>query len=357
MVGGGPGALIGESHRAAAKAAGFELVAGAFSSKIEISQEMGAKLRLNPARVYATGEALIEGEAKRKDGAQAIIIATPNHLHAPIAMAALRTGMHVICDKPLCFSLKEAQALAALSRQTSCVFGVTYSYSGYAAVRRAREMVEAGEIGALRFVNGEFVQDWLSTALERQGVKLAEWRMDPQRSGLAGTCADLGTHLWHLAEFITGVTPAHLSAELATMVEGRELDDTAMIRMRYANGARGQLTATQATPSSGGHLFIRVYGEKAGIEWHAQAPYELRLLRPGGAPEIIQLPTRGTSPEVPNARPLGIPWAFEALYVDFAKAIRGGNAGYPDVIAGLSGMAFIEAAVRSSAEDGAWIRL
>lgn len=319
---------------------------------------MGGKLGLDPARVYATWESLIDEERARGDGAEAIIVVTPNHLHAPIAKHALRARMHVICDKPLCISLAEAQALAELARQTSRVFGVTYSYAGFAAVRRAREIVRSSELGSLRFVAGEFIQDWLSSPLERAGLKMAEWRMDPQRSGLAGTCADLGTHLWHLAEFITGETPPSLSAELATMVEGRMLDDTAMVRMRYANGARGQLTATQATPASGGHLFIRVHGEKGGLEWRAQTSHELKLLKPGAPAEILPVPTTGSLPEVPGARPPGIPWAFEALYRDFAAAIRGAKSGgYPDVNAGLSGMAFIEAAVRSSAQDGAWIRL
>jgi predicted dehydrogenase len=180
--------------------------------------------------------------------------------------------------------------------------------------------------------------------------------MDPTRSGIAGTCADLGTHLWHLAEFITGARPSKLSAELATMVEGRQLDDVAMVRLRYPNGARGQMLATQCTPSSGGHAFIRVHGEKGGLEWRVQAPQELKLFKTGAVAEVLPVPTEGTIPPVAGAPP-GYLWAFEALYREFAGAIRSGGRAKPDVEDGLSGMRFIEAAVRSSAKDGAWTTL
>jgi predicted dehydrogenase len=352
MVGGGPGALIGNAHRVAASAGGFKLVAGAFSSSADSCRQMGETLSLDPQRCYGSWEKMIEAERARPDGAEALIVITPNNLHAPMAMKALSAGMHVVCDKPLCVSVAEAEELVRLTRAKSRVFGVTYTFAGFKAVQRAAEIVQSGELGALRFVAAEFIQDWLTNLLETQGVKMAAWRMDPTRSGIAGTCADLGTHLWHLAEFITGVRPTQLSAELATMVVGRQLDDVAMVRVRYPNGARGQLLATQCTPASGGHAFIRVHGEKGGLEWRVQAPHDLQLFKPGAPAEVLPVPTEGTIPVVPGAPP-GYLWAFEALYRGFAEAMRSGGTVKPDVEDGLSGMRFIAAAVRSSAKDGA----
>jgi predicted dehydrogenase len=354
MVGGGPGALIGNAHRAAAAAGGFQLVAGAFSSNLDACRQMGETLSLDPQRCYGSWEAMIDAERARSDGAEAVIVITPNHLHAPVAKKALEAKLHVVCDKPLCLTVAEAEELVRLTQKNARVFGVTYTFAGFKAVKRAAEIVQSGEIGALRFVSGEFIQDWLTNLLETQGVKMAAWRMDPKRSGVAGTCADLGTHLWHLAEFITGERPVSLSAELATVVKGRELDDIAMVRLRYANGARGHLTATQATPASGGHAFIRIHGETGGLEWRVQAPNELKLFKPGGPSETLAVPTEGTIPTVAGAPP-GYLWAFEDLYRGFAKAIREGGRAKPDVEDGLSGMKFIETSVRSSAQDGTWL--
>lgn len=352
MLGGGPGALIGEAHRAAASVAGFELVAGAFSSDADKSRAQAAKSGLDPAMGYGDWRALIADAEKL--GLQAAIIVTPNHLHAPQALAALEAGLHVVCDKPLCHSRAEADALQAAAQGR--VFGVTYTYAGYAALTRAREMVASGALGPLRLVQVDYLQDWLALPIERQGVGMAAWRLDPQRSGPAGATGDIGTHAFHMAEFVTGARPQALSADLSAMVEGRALDDTALIRLRYPNGARGQLTISQATASSGGGLRFAAMGEQGGVAWSLDEPHVLRVLKRGAPAELVQVETTGPLPQVPGA-PSGFLNAFAALYGRFAANINGTATPYPDIGDGARGVAFIEAAVASSHADGAWTAL
>src|ERR687893_652283 len=228
MVGGGRGAFIGAVHRIAARIDDrWQFVAGALSSDPERARLSGEDLLLDPERIYGSLDEMAERESARPDGIDAVSIVTPNHAHAAAAEAFLKAGIHVICDKPLTTTVAEAERLAALARESGLIFAVTHNYTGYPLVRQARAMVEAGEIGSVRVVQVEYPQDWLSTRLEDTGQKQAEWRVDPARSGPAGSVGDIGTHAFNLAEFVAGDEVEVVAAELHTFVEGRRLDDNA----------------------------------------------------------------------------------------------------------------------------------
>ena len=351
MAGGGPGAMIGEAHRIAAAASGFELVAGAFASDAGRSAAQAERSKLAAARSYADWDQLLaDAPALQLDAA---VIVTPNHLHAGMIIAALKAGLHVIADKPMCITGAEADAIASAAKASGRIVGITYTYAGYPALRRAAGMVASGELGQIRLIQGEFVQDWLVEPNEASGI----WRLDPQRAGPGGTTADLGTHLFHLASFVTGLHPSQLSAELMSFVPGRQTPDTGLIRMRYGSGARGVLTVSQAAAAGArGGLSFRALGDKAGIGWRIEAPHQLEVFRPGQRPENVEVDSAGPLPEVPGA-PAGFLNAFAALYRDFGGAISGAGTVYPGLADGMRGVGFVEAAVESSRRDGAWVDL
>lgn len=354
MIGGGPGAMIGEAHRLAARAAGFELVAGAFSSDVGKSAHQAKASGLPEGAGYADWQALIA--AARDLRLDALVIATPNHLHAPVAIAALKAGLHVICDKPLATSRAEAESIAAAARRADRIVGVTYTYAGFAALKRAAELVAEGALGSLRLIQAEFFQDWFTARVEDTGLGFAAWRMDPSQAGPAGVTADLGTHLWQLLAMVTGTAPEAISADLTALTPSRPLDDTALVRLRYANGARGQLAVTQAAACSGGGLRLQIMGDKSGLAWSLDNPFELKRLGLGGPAEVLSFPNDGPYAALKGPPP-GLLDAFTSVYVGFAGAIRGEAAAYPGLSEGLSGMAFIEAALSSSRRDGAWVKL
>lgn len=372
MVGGGEGAFIGAVHRMAARLDGeYELLAGALSATPEKALRSGLALGLDPARVYADFEAMARAEARRRDGIEAVAIVTPNHMHAPAALAFLKRGIHVICDKPLATSLRQAQGLKAATDRAGVVFAVTYSYSGYAMVRHARAMVAAGEIGRIRVVQVEYPQEWLTEALEQTGQKQAEWRTDPARSGAGGSIGDIGTHAFHLAGFVSGLAVTEISAELTSFVAGRRLDDNVQVMLRYENGARGSLWASQVAPGNENGLRLRIYGEKGGLEWAQEQPDQLKW-SPFG--EVQRIVTRGSGganaaaqrvTRVPSGHPEGYLEAFATIYREAAAAIRARQSGepvpshctFPTLEDGLRGMAFIEAAVASSRANARWTKL
>ncbi len=353
MIGGGPGAMIGEAHRMTAKAAGWTLVAGAFSSDPQKSRQQAEASGLSPDMGYGDWRALIADAGRL--GLDAIIVVTPNHLHAEPVIAALETGLHVVCDKPLARDTSETAAIAAAAAHARGRVFVTYTYAGFEAVRHAAKLVSEGAIGTLRLVQASYFQDWLATKLEDTGLGLAAWRMDPARSGPAGATADIGTHLWHLCSLVTGTLPEAISADLSAQVPGRKLDDTGLIRVRYANGARGQLAVTQAAICAPGGLDLQVMGDKGGLSWSIAQPFDLRLLKPGDKTETLTFPDTSAFAALKGPPP-GYLGAFQRIYADIADAIVGGPAHPPGLADGLAGVAFVEAAVRSSAADGAWVR-
>jgi len=372
MVGGGQGAFIGAVHRIAARLDGhYELVAGALSSDPERAKASARELGLKDDRAYGSFEEMARREARLKDGIEAVAIVTPNHMHFPVAKAFLKRGIHVICDKPLTTTLRDARKLAELVEKSGKVFALTHNYTGYPMVRQAREMVAAGALGDIRLVHAEYVQDWLSTKLEDTGQKQAEWRTDPARSGGGGSIGDIGTHAYNLACFVSGLDAESLSADLTTFVKGRRLDDNAHIMLRYPNGARGMLWASQVAPGNENGLKLRVYGTKAGLEWRQEDPNYLSVA-PLGEPK--RLVTRGGSgagaaaarvTRVPAGHPEGYLEGFANIYSEAAAAIIAARSGkkpdkavlYPTVADGVKGMAFIEACLKSSNANAKWVTL
>jgi predicted dehydrogenase len=372
MVGGGEGAFIGAVHRVAARLDDhYAFVAGALSSTPEKAKRSGEALGLDPARIYGDFRTMARKEAKRKDGIEAVAIVTPNHLHAAAAEAFLKAGIHVICDKPLTTTLKDALKLKALAEASGRVFCVTHNYTGYPMVRHAREMVQAGELGAIRVVQVEYAQDWLTTKLEDTGQKQAGWRTDPKRSGAGGCIGDIGTHAYNLADYVTGLPVTELCAELTSFVPGRALDDNAQVMLRYANGARGLLWSSQVAPGNENGLRIRIYGEKGGLAWSQEHPNQLHWSPLGEATRVIARATGAANAaaarvtRIPAGHPEGYLEGFATIYAEAAHAIRGARVGakpdaavhFPTIEDGVKGVAFIEATVRSSRAGGRWVRL
>jgi predicted dehydrogenase len=373
MVGGGRGAFIGAVHRIAARLDDrWELVAGALSSDPERAKASGEDLLLKPDRIYGDYNEMARRERRLKDGIDAVAIVTPNHAHAAAARAFLKAGIHVICDKPLTTTRREADQLAKLAHESGLIFAVTHNYTGYPLVRQARAMVKAGELGAIRVVQVEYAQDWLATRVEETGSKQAEWRTDPARSGPAGAVGDIGTHAFNLAEFIVGDEVASLSAELHTFVEGRRLDDNAHMMLRFNSGAKGMLWCSQVASGIENGLRIRVYGEKAGLEWCQENPNYLTFSPLGEPPRTIRRNGSGAdeasraASRIPGGHPEGYLEGFAQLYTDVAGQIaariekRDPNPfalQVPTVDHGVRGVRFIEAAVRSSQRKAAWVDL
>ncbi|MBI5718459.1 MAG: Gfo/Idh/MocA family oxidoreductase [Burkholderiales bacterium] len=373
MVGGGQGAFIGAVHRIAARLDDcYELVAGALSSQPQRAAASAAELHIAPDRAYADFHAMARAEAARADGIDVVAIVTPNHLHVPIATAFLDAGIHVICDKPVSTTLADALTLVEKVRSTGLLFALTHNYSGYPMVRQAREMVAAGELGEIRLVHAEYVQDWLTTDLAATGQKQALWRGDPAQSGAGGALGDIGTHAEHLGRFISGLELAAVSADIQSFVTGRRLDDNAHVMLRYANGARGLLWASQVAPGNENALRVRVYGTKAGLDFRQEQPNQLWLTPLGQAPRLI---TRGGSgagssaaaghaTRIPAGHPEGYLEGFAQLYRDLAEQIHARweqrtpdplACSVPTVVDGALGMKFIAAVIESSRAEGRWV--
>ena len=367
MVGGGRGAFIGAVHRLCARMDDtWELIAGALSSDPERARESAADLMIAADRAYPDYRAMAAAEAGRPDRIDAVSIVTPNDSHHAVARAFLDRGIHVICDKPMTNSLEDALDLVEAVRKTGLVFGLTHNYTGYPMVRQARDMVAAGELGRLRLIQVEYVQDWLSTKLEDSGHKQAGWRTDPGRSGIGGSLGDIGTHAHNLAGFVSGLPLQKLAADLASFVPGRRLDDNAHVMLRYADGARGLLWASQVAPGNENALRLRVYGEKGGLTWSHERHTELTVDWLDGPTQVLHAaspylsaPARAAS-RVPTGHPEGFIEAFANLYRDFAEAIAAGrpDAGLvPGIADGVRGMAFVERAVAASRAGEGWVEL
>ena len=372
MVGGGEGAFIGAVHRIASRLDDeFELVAGALASEPERAKRSAAAIGLGPDRSYGSYEEMAKLEAARPDGIEAVVIVTPNHMHYPVARAFLEAGIHVICDKPMTSTLADARSLAALVRKSGKLFVLTHNYTAYPMVRQARRMVVAGEIGKIRVVQVEYPQAWLATKLEDSGQKQAAWRTDPARSGAGGCVGDIGTHAFNLACFVTGLDVESLSADVSTFVEGRAVDDNIHVLLRFSGGAKGMLWASQVAAGHENDLRLRVYGETGALSFAQEEPNRLwvskldepkRLVTRGGAgfdPEAARL-TR-----VPAGHPEGYLEGFANLYGEAALAIRAARKGdspavetaLPSAEDGVKGMEFIDAVLRSSSQNGAWVTL
>lgn len=366
MVGGGPGSFIGPVHRMAAELDGrIRLVAGVFSRDLAKSAQAAAAWGVAPDRVYPDHHTMFAAERARADGVQLVSVVTPNHLHFEVSAAALKAGLHVISDKPATLNLAEAQALAEVVAASGKQYGLTYTYTGYPMVREAREIVARGDLGAVRKVVVEYSQGWLSTPLERDAAnKQASWRADPKQSGVGGCIGDIGVHAFNIAEFITGRRVTRLCADVATVVPGRGLDDDCNVLLRFEDGARGVLIASQISAGARNGLTISVYGEKGGLTWSHEDPNVLTLDWLEGPSHVLHAGSDylGSAARavtrLPTGHPEGFIEAFATIYRDFADAIEGRDDGLvPDITEGVRGMAFVERAVAASRDDAGWVSL
>lgn len=375
MVGGGRGAFIGAVHRMAAALDGqIELVCGAFSSSPERSRLSGQDLFLDPSRCYGSFEEMIEQERQLPAEVRMdlVSIVTPNHMHFPPAKMALENGFHVVCDKPLSFSMNEALELQHLVQETGLLFALTHNYTGYPMIKQARAMIRAGELGAIRKVLVEYPQGWLSTPLEDSDQKQASWRTDPKRSGIAGAMGDIGTHAENLMEYVTGLEIKQVCADLHTFVEGRRLDDDGSMLLRFNNGARGVLTASQICAGEENDLRIRVYGSKGGLHWRQMEPNSLQVHWLDAPMQVLRTGVGELYPEaqahtrIPAGHPEGYLEAFANIYRNVAYCLQARLRGeapdplhldFPTVQDGVRGMQFIEAVVASSTGTEKWYTL
>jgi predicted dehydrogenase len=359
MIGGGPGAFIGPVHRIAAELdRDVELVAGVFSRDAQRSIQAGHLYGIDANRAYPSLDTMLGEEVGRADPIDFVTIVTPNRHHLPAARAALNAGFAVLSDKPMAASLDEAIELAALAASAMRPYALTYTYSGYPLVREARARIASSALGTIRKVIVEYQQGWLAGPAKG---KQAEWRIDPAEAGNGGCIGDIGVHAFHLAEFVTGLRVSRVLSDLASVVPGRQLDDDNAVLLRFDNGARGVLLASQIAIGERNGLRLRVYGDKGGLDWCQENPNFLNLHHDDGRMEIVQAGDATLGPDAmaasrtPGGHPEGYLEAFANLYRDFARVLRGGEAPLlPRAQDGLRSMAFIDAAVRTS---GTWTDL
>ncbi len=373
MIGGGQGAFIGDVHRKAVAMDGrADLVCGAFSQSYDNTLATGESLGLPKERLYRTFEEMIRAEARRPDKPDFISVVTPNSTHYPAAKLALEHGFSVVCEKPLATASAEANELACLVRETGLLFAVAYAYSGYPMVKHLRDLVASGEIGQVRFVNGEYPQEWLMTKLEDTGQKQAAWRTDPKLAGASNCVGDIGSHIEFMAAYMTGLGIESLCARLDRFGTGRPLDDNATVMVNYKGGARGVYWSSQIAAGHDNALRLRVYGTKGAVEWFQETPNTARV-------SFLDRPTgtisRGRDPmspraqslsRLPSGHPEGYFESFANVYSTFiaalAKKLRGqpltaADLDFPSVDDGVRGVRYIETCVESSAKGAAWVAM
>lgn len=363
MVGGGQGAFIGDIHRMAARLDGqVELVCGAFSRDTNNSKATGVALGLDPARCYADFNAMMTGEADlpASERMDFVSIVTPNHVHFPVAKAALEAGFHVLSDKPATLDLKEALALRKIVEKSGKTYGLTHTYLGYPMIGEARSIIDAGGIGKLRKVYVEYIQGWLATEVRN---KQADWRTDPARSGGSGCMGDIGTHAHNLAEFVTGKRMTHVAADLSIFVEGRRLDDDGSALFRMEDGVKGTLSASQICVGHENALSIRVFGETGGLEWSHLDPNSLQRSYIDRPTETLRAASGYLSQgaqdmfRTPSGHPEGYIEAFANVYLEFARAVREDSGVTTGIDGAVRGMAFVEALLESSKKNSKWIEV
>ncbi len=371
MVGGGEGAFIGEVHRKAISMDGkAELAAGCFSRDFENTKNTGETLGLDSSRLYPTYNDMFEKERQREDGIDFAVIVTPNNTHFPISKAALEHGIHVVCDKPLTITSRESEQLAEISDEKGLLFCVTYTYTGYPMVKQIKTMIANGELGEIRFINAEYPQEWLAKSIEKTGQKQSVWRTDPSQSGASNCVGDIGSHIENMVSYLTGLKITSLCARLDTFVEGRILDDNASILVEYDSGAKGLYWSSQVAIGHDNGLRVRIYGEKASIEWLQENPNSFRISYLDKPTEILSrgrdkmYPAAERVSRVPAGHPEGYFEAFANIYSTFITALdkkinkkpmAEEDADYPGVKEGYQGVRFIEKCVESSQKGVVWV--
>ncbi len=373
MVGGGRGAFIGDVHRRAARLEGdVELVAGCFSSTPEKSRASGRDLHVPEDRVYGTWEEMVEGELALPEGERIdfVSVVTPNHLHYPISKAFVEAGFNVVCDKPLVHTVEEALDLVQAVQENDVRFAVTYNYTGYPMVKQARHLVQSGELGELRKVIVEYPQGWLAERIETdEGEKQAVWRTDPERSGISGCIGDIGSHAENLVSYVTGLEMEAICADLTTFVSGRELDDDGNILLRFKEGARGILTASQVCPGQENALSIRVWGTEAGLAWYQEDPNYLYVQSNEGPEKVYKrgneylCEAAAAATRLPAGHPEAFIEAFANIYKNYTDTLRCRlldiepsevMLDFPTVEDGAQGVSFIHKTVESDTSETKW---
>lgn len=373
MVGGGPASNIGETHRRALRLDGrLELVAGVFTQDAASSRAFAARLGVADDRAYPDFSSMATAESDRPDGVELVVVATPNNSHFEVARAFLERGISVACEKPLTVNSESARELVRIARVNGAVLAVAHCYSAYAMVRHAARMVRNGELGRLRFVDVEHASGWAATRLEDDGNPTVVWRMTPETGGYASAAADLGTHAFHLARFITGDNATELSAELATLVPGRKVADSMTATVRWQSGMRGRIWATMAATGHNHGLRIRVFGELASIEWQHEDPHHLTVQFLDGETRVLAQGLGTLSEDAKRitrtglGHPEGMLEAFANYYSDIADDLLELRTGatpaahelrYPTGVDGVAGVELVDAVIASDAQDGAWVAL
>ncbi len=376
MIGGSLESFIGPVHRMAAALDGqIELVCGAFSSHSGRSRQTGEALFLDPDRIYGSFEEMFQKEKSLSEDLRMdfVSVVTPNHLHFLPCKLALESGFHVLCEKPLAFSLAEAQELQRVVDKTRLIFGLTHNYTGYPMVKEAREWVKSGRIGKIRKIIAEYPQGWLAMPLETEGQKQASWRTDPAQSGISCCVGDIGTHAENLAEYITGLSIQEVCADIATFVAGRALEDDANILVRFEQGAKGAILVSQVATGEENELKIRIYGEKGGLQWLQSDPNTLTIHYPDRPKEIIRAganyaflsESAKAHCRLPGGHPEGYLESLANLYQNFARAVlaRLENTSanplfdFPTIHDGVRGMQFIEAVIASGKNNATWVSI
>jgi len=372
LIGGGPGSFIGAIHLNGALMDGlFELAAGAFSSNPEKSKIRGEELMLDPSRVYASYDEMFEKELELPEDVRidVVVIVTPNNLHFDPTVKALEAGFHVALDKPLTLNYQEAKDLYHIVKASDKRFLLTHTYSGYPMIKQAKQMIAEGKIGKVWKIYVEYPQGWLYKLLENENNKQAAWRTDPKINGLAGCMGDIGTHAFHLSEYVSGLKMEKLCADLHIKVEGRPIDDDGVVLMNFDNGATGILMASQTDTGLENNLRIRIFGDKGGIEWQQEDNNSLTVRYPNQPAQIYRAGTgylgslANENTRTPAGHPEGYIEAFANLYRNFARCIYAERAGetpkpewedYPGIEDGIRGMAFIDHVLKSTESDQKW---
>jgi len=378
MIGGGPGAFIGEVHRKAARMdGGIDIVAGAFHIDPKLSHEMGQQLCIDPARAYDNFQQMIEAESKREDKVDFVSVCTPNNWHFPIAKAFLEAGFNVMCEKPMTMTLAEAKEMKKIVDKSGKVFGLMHNYIAYPMVKLARDMVRQGDLGKIYKIIVQYPQGWLIRPIEKQGQQQASWRTDPKQSGAAGCMGDIGTHAENLAQYITGLEVEEICADLTTFVEGRRLEDDGNCLVRYSKGAKGILHASQISIGEENGLAIWVYGENKALEWHQEHPNYLYVKVIDGPVQVwrrgndyigAKSPAAKRATRIPFGHPEACLEAFANNDVNAGDTIRARakiegrkptelELDFPSVEEGITGMAFIETVVESAQNGAVWTKM
>lgn len=373
MIGGGEGAFIGEVHRKSINMDGMvKLVCGCFSSDPENTMRTGLGLGLDPDRLYKSFEEMAHHEGRRDEAIDFVVIVTPNNTHYPIAKAFLDNGISVVCDKPLTVNSEQSRELKELADAKGLAFCVTYTYTGYPVAKQAREMINNGDLGEIRFINAEYAQDWLATPLETTDQKQASWRSDPSQSGASNCVGDIGSHIENMVAFMTGLKIKRLSARLDSMVDGRILDDNASIMVEYDSGAKGLYWCSQIAIGNDNGLRVRIFGSKASIEWAQENPNYMKVSYLDQPTQLISRGRDGFYPaaecfsRVPPGHPEGYFEAFANIYKPYISYLIKKKTGeeilpededFPKAQQGEDGVKFIEKCVESSQKNAAWVDL